>query len=63
MRLTVNANGLMTNVLVTGMVLVMVFVLPWIDRLVCARLGLNLQGGVSGHPRAESLLRLRQGLK
>ena len=62
MRLTVNANGLMTNVLVTGMVLVMVFVLPWIDRRVCARLGLNLQGGVSGHPRAESLLRLRQGL-
>ena len=57
-----NANGLMTNVLVTGLVLVMVFVLPWIDRRVCRRLGLNLQGGVSAHPQAETLLKLRQAI-
>ncbi|MBQ4435193.1 MAG: VanZ family protein [Clostridia bacterium] len=55
-------NGLTTNVFVTALMLVMVFVLPWIDRRVCKRLGLNLQGGLSTHPKAETLLRLRQSL-
>ena len=57
-----NANSLSTNLIVTGLVLVMVFVLPWLDRRICKRLGLNLQGGISSHPRADTLLRIRQGL-
>ena len=57
-----NANSLETNVLVTALVLLMVFVMPWADRRICRRLGLNLQGGVSSNPRADSLLKLRQGL-
>ena len=48
--------------IVTSLVLVMVFVLPWIDRRLCRRLGLDLQGGVSANPKAEALLRLRRGL-
>ena len=55
-------NGLTTNIFVTALMLVMVFVLPWIDWRVCKRLGLNLQGGLSTHPKAETLLRLRQSL-
>lgn len=54
-----NANSLWVNLAVTGLVLVMVFVLPRVDRRVCARLGLNLQGGLSANPRADRLLRLR----
>ena len=42
--------------------LLMVAALPWADRRICDRLGLNLQGGVSKNPHAERLLRLRQGL-
>lgn len=54
-----NANALSTNLIVTGLVLVMVFVLPWLDRRLCKKLGLNLSGGVSENPRADQLLRTR----
>ena len=54
--------GLMTSLLVTGLVLVMVFVLPWADRRICRKLGLNLRGGVSANPDADRLLSLRQWL-
>ena len=57
-----DANRLETNILVTGMVLVMVFVLPWADRMICRKLGLNLQGGKSRNPKADRLLRGRQRL-
>ena len=57
-----NANSLSTNIFVTVLVLAMVFLLPWIDRKVCGKLGLNLQGGISKNPKAEELLRLRQAL-
>ena len=57
-----NANALSTNLIVTGMVLMMVFALPWLDRRLCKKLGLNLTGGVSANPRAESLLRARSAL-
>ena len=40
--------------------LLMVFLLPWLDRMICRKLELNLQGGVSRNPRAEMLLRIRQ---
>ena len=60
--MSVNANDLAMCLVVTGMVLLMVAALPWIDRRICGKLGLNLQGGVSTHPHADRLLRLRQGL-
>ena len=43
-----NANSLSINLLVTGLVLVMVFLLPWMDRRLCGKLGLNLEGGIAG---------------
>ena len=57
-----NANALSTNLIVTGIVLLMVFVLPWLDRKLCKKLGLNLTGGVSANPEADRLLRIRSAL-
>lgn len=56
------ANNLVTNLAVTALVAVMVFLMPWADRKICRKLGLNLTGGISTHPRAESLLRIRRWL-
>ena len=50
------------NLLVTLLVAVLVFFLPWADRRVCCRLRLNLEGGLSENPDADRLLRLRQRL-
>ncbi len=58
----ISANSVGTNLAVTAAVILMVVALPWLDRRICGRLGLNLQGGVSKNPNAEKLLRLRQGL-
>ncbi len=60
--MSLNANSFSTNLAVTLIVAVMVFVLPLLDRLICRRLGLNLQGGVSTHPKAALLLRVRKAL-
>ena len=57
-----NANSLSINLLVTGLVLVMVFLLPWMDRRLCGKLGLNLEGGISRNPKAETMLKTRQGI-
>ena len=57
-----DANSLGTNLFVTAMVTFLVIVLPWADRRICARLGLNLRGGVSTHPQADRLLKIRQGI-
>jgi len=57
-----NANSLSTNILVTVLVAIMVFLLPLVDRWVCRRLGLNLRGGISENPNAERLLKIRQAL-
>ena len=58
--MTAFANSLATNIAVTVLLAVMVFLLPWADRKICRKLGLNLRGGVSENPRAESLLKIRQ---
>ncbi len=58
--MNVNANSLSTNLLVTGIVMVMVFVMPWIDRKLCAKLKLDLTGAVSENPAAPFLLRVRK---
>ena len=60
--MTAFANSRMTNILVTILVLVMVFLLPWLDQRVCRRLGLNLRGGPSSNPKAEGLLRARRSV-
>ena len=60
--MTLDANSLGTNLWVTAVVALLVIVLPWADRKICGRLGLNLRGGVSGNPRADQLLKARQGI-
>ena len=54
--------SLKISLLVTVLVAVMVFLLPWADRRICRRLRLNLEGGLSENPNADRLLRLRQRL-
>ena len=39
-----NANALSTNLIVTGIVLLMVFALPWLDRKLCKKLGMRQEG-------------------
>ncbi len=53
-------NNLTTVICVTAMVAVMVLMLPWLDRKIAARHGLNLHGGLSSNPDADRLLRIRQ---
>ena len=55
-------NTLEMNLLVTLLVAIVVFLLPWADRRICRRLQLNLEGGLSNNPDADRLLRIRQRL-
>ncbi len=54
-----DANSLSAFLIVTGLVLALVFLLPFFDRRISASLGLNLEGGISSNPNADRLLRLR----
>ncbi len=56
----INPNSITVNILVTIMVVMMIFVLPAIDRRVCGKLGIDLSGGVSENAQADRLLKLRQ---
>ena len=58
--MTLNANSLTTNLVVTAMVALLVIVMPWADRKICGKLGLNLRGGVSTNSKADRLLKVRQ---
>ena len=60
--MTLNANSPVTNLLVTVLVGLLVIVMPWADRKICGRLGLNLRGGLSANPNADRLLKIRQGI-
>ena len=57
-----DVNSLKMNLLVTLLVAVLVFLLPWADRRICRRLRLSLEGGLSENPDADRLLALRQRL-
>ena len=46
-------NNLTTVICVTAMVAVMVLMLPWLDRKIASRHGLNLHGGLSSNPDAD----------
>ena len=58
--MTIRINSRIFLLAVTGFVAVFIVLLPFIDRRVCRRLGLNLQHGLSQNPNADALLRLRQ---
>ena len=57
-----NPNSLSTNIAVTLLTVVMVVVLPWLDRKICLKLGVSLTDGVSDNPKADRLLHLRKYL-
>ena len=57
-----DVNNLATVLGVTGLVAVMVWMLPWADRKICGKLNLNLHGGLSENPNADRLLAIRQRL-
>lgn len=59
---SIDVNSMPTVIFVTVMVAVMVLMLPWVDRKISSRLGLNLHGGLSANPDADRLLRIRRGI-
>ena len=48
------------SIMVTVMMIVMIFVLPWLDRTICRKLGVSLNDGVSTNPDADRILRIRK---
>ena len=58
--MTIYVNHPITLLTVTAAVAVFIVLLPYIDRRVCRKLGLNLQHGLSINANADALLRLRQ---
>ena len=57
--MTIYVNSPITLLALTAFVAVFIVLLPYIDRRVCRKLGLNLQHGMSENANADSLLRLR----
>lgn len=57
-----NPESLRTSIIVTALVVVMVFILPWTDRMICRRLGISLSDGISTNPDADRLLKRRKAL-
>ncbi len=55
-------NNLPMLAAVTAAVVIMVIGIPLADRKISRHLGLNLRGGISRNPAADSLLRLRKGI-
>ena len=58
--MALNPNRLSTNLLVTALVIVMVWFMPWLDRKICSRLEVSLSDGVSSNPNADRILHLRK---
>ena len=58
--MTIPVNNPITLIAITAFVAVFIVLLPYIDRRVCRKLGLNLQHGISENANADALLRLRQ---
>ncbi len=57
-----DVNNLAMVLCVTALVAVMVWMIPWADRKICGKLGLNLHGGLSTNPQADRYLAVRQCL-
>ena len=58
--MSLNASSLKTNILITFFVMLLVLLLPVIDRGTCRRLGINTLHGLDGDSRESRLLRLRR---
>ena len=58
--MTIPVNNPITLLAITVFVAVFIVLLPYIDRRVCRKLGLNLQHGLSENANADTLLKLRQ---
>ena len=58
--MTIPVNNPITLLAITLFVAVFIVLLPYIDRRVCRKLGLNLQHGLSDNANADNLLKLRQ---
>ncbi len=50
-----NTNSLPVNLIVTMLVVVMVFLMPWLDRSLCRKLGISLHEGIDENPHAAAL--------
>lgn len=55
-----NTNSLSVNLIVTGLVFIMVFLMPYLDRKICGRLGITLHEGIDTNPDAPRILVLRK---
>lgn len=55
-----NPESMSVNLIVTLLVIVMVFLMPWLDRRICRKLGLSLNEGLCTNPDAETLLLFRK---
>ncbi len=55
-----NPNSYSVNLLVTILMAVMVFVLPWLDRRICNARGVSINDGVSENPDADRILKHRK---
>ncbi len=53
-------TSLKVNIMVTVLTIVMVFMLPWFDHLVCRKLGISLSDGISTNSDADRLLHIRK---
>ena len=57
-----NPNSLKANILVTALTLVMVFLLPYLDRKICAKLGVSLDDSLGSSSKADRYLHIRKNL-
>ena len=55
-----NPESMSAGLIVTLLVIVMVFLMPWLDRRICRKLGLSLNEGLCTNPDAEKLLLIRK---
>ncbi|MCR5794427.1 MAG: VanZ family protein [Solobacterium sp.] len=55
-----NPESMSVNLIVTILVIVMVILMPWLDRRVCRKLGLSLHEGLDTNKDAEKLLLFRK---
>ena len=55
-----NPSNDSTGILVLIMTVVMVVVLPWLDRFISGKLGISISDGISTNPNADRILRLRK---
>ena len=58
--MTINANSAFINIAVTVLMVLMIFILPALDHMICRKLGISLYGSLSTNPDADRLLQIRQ---